>query len=99
MNQVTFLDVICVLSFRFFFFDFKKFKKIRDILNSTNNYIICELLRCSFCQGFWSGLIYYLIRYGFDLDAILFGFSTAFLSFTWYSCTDNLIRIMENEHK
>ena len=95
---MTFIDFAAVLALRFLIFDFKHFTFIREYVKSFNFYIINELLQCPFCQGFWTGLFYYSIRYAFSINSILFAFSCAIINFTWYVCTDYLIDKMEQKH-
>jgi hypothetical protein len=93
-------SVILTLSIRFFLFEFILFKKIRETL-TTKHYIFKKLFSCAFCQGFWCGLLVYLINYHpvFSLLSWFeFGFITAFLSFTWVMIMDPLITKYEENN-
>lgn len=104
--QPSFYPFLVVLSLRFFIFDFYLFKSIRNKLLSFNNYFITKLLQCSFCQGFWIGILYYvyfcytnhiIFDYFLVIDILKFGFANAIVNFTWYASTDKLISDMEKK--
>lgn len=78
------LDIMFVLSIKFFIFDFINFKFIREKLLKTENYYITKLLKCPFCQGFWCGLFTYIIKYDNNLfSSLYFGFCTAIICLCW----------------
>lgn len=78
------LDIIFVLSIKFFVFDFVNFKPIRDNLLKLQNYFISKLLKCPFCQGFWLGLITHSLKYNESLaNDLYFGFITAIICLCW----------------
>lgn len=91
------LDIILILSLRFFLFDFYLFQNIwKFIKTKYNNYFTQHFFQCPFCQGFWVGFFYSLIilPYSFWLS-FFFGFITAFLSYVYYFLTYNLFYISE----
>lgn len=77
-------NLLLVLGIRFFLFDFILFKKIREHLQK-NSCIFRKLFRCTFCQGFWCGLIVSLAKNNIFpvLPHFEFAFITAIASFTW----------------
>lgn len=86
------MDILLALGIRFFLFDFILFKKIREHLQK-NSYIFKKLFSCTFCQGFWCGLIISLAKSQvFPLWPHLeFAFVTAIVSFTWTVVMDPFI--------
>lgn len=92
-------DILFILGIRFWLFDSSMFKGIRKRIYETNSYILIKLTHCSFCQGFWIGLIYYLWLGNEFFDSMWFGFISAICSLTWYCLTDDAIRKMESQGK
>ena len=95
---MTILDMLFILSFRFFLFEFYLFESIRVYLKDLN-WFFKKLLKCSFCQGFWTGSLYYLFYYNFDLGFIRFGFAGAILVYTWSVLLFKLCEEMEMSKK
>ena len=95
---MTFLDMLFILSIRFFLFEFYLFERFRIYLKDLN-WFFNKLLKCSFCQGFWTGSFYYLFYYNCSLDFIRFGFASAILSYTWIVLLFRLSEDMENSKK
>lgn len=85
MFEYISLDILLIMSIRFFLFDFYLFQPIWKRLDKLNNYFISHFLHCPFCQGFWTGFFYSLIfmPYGF-FKCFAFGFITAFLNYVYY---------------
>lgn len=77
------IDLIFVLSIKFFLFDFSHYKKIRNYFNSFNNFFISKLLKCPFCQGFWCGFFTSIIKYQNILQGLYFGFVSAIICLSW----------------
>ena len=68
--------------------DFKK--KIKKRYKESKNYWIAKkfiyMLNCHTCNGFWSGIVAYVLFY-FEIYVILFGFSVLFFSPLMYDIT------------
>lgn len=78
------LDLLFVVSIKFFIFDYVGFASLRKKLFNLNNYIISKLLKCPFCQGFWCGLFTHIIKYDTSLiHSWYFGFCTAIICLCW----------------
>lgn len=79
-----FYNILLALGIRFFLFDFILFKRIREYLRGRH-YVFNKLFSCTFCQGFWCGLIVSLVKNPpFPLlSHIEFAFISAIASFTW----------------
>lgn len=93
--MIILFDILFVLGIRFLIFDSSLFKDIRTYLYSINSKLLDKFLSCSYCQGFWIGLFYYMFTDNYIYVSIWFGFITAIVSLTWYVMTDALIRDME----
>ena len=92
------LNILLVLSIRFFLFDFYLFQKIIYKLRQFDNYFITHFLECPFCQGFWTGFIYSLILLPFTfIQSFSFGFITGFISYVYYFSTYLLFTKAEEE--
>lgn len=92
------LDLLVILSLRFLFFDFGDYQFIRDWFKTKFEcYVVCKILKCSYCQGFWCGLFYYWIVYGFEIKSIYYGFASAILSFSWVCFMESNIDYVENK--
>lgn len=92
------LNIILILSIRFFLFDFYLFQKVIYKLRKLNNYFITHFLQCPFCQGFWLGFIYSLIFFDFGfIKSFAFGFIMAFISYVYYFSTYLLFFKSEEE--
>lgn len=79
---MLFYYLLLSLSLRFFLFDFLKTRWIRIWIFKKNIWIINELFKCQYCQGFWCGLLVGLlfIRPFNLLELIMFMFISAYLS-------------------
>lgn len=98
MFQSITLNILLILSIRFFLFDFYLFQSIIKRLMDKNNYFISKFLQCPFCQGFWLGFFYSLIFMPFGFfKSFAFGFITAFISYVYYFCTFSLFYKNEKE--
>jgi hypothetical protein len=94
------LDIIFVISLRFFIFDFSHFKSIRNKFFQLNNYFITKFLKCPFCQGFWLGLFYNIIKSGgLFLESVFFGFVMAIICLCWNVIFWPLIDSYEEKYK
>lgn len=93
------LDFLIILSLRFLIFDFGDYQFIRDKCKERfNYYVVCKILKCSYCQGFWIGLFYYLFVYGFDFFMMFgYGLASAIISFSWYCFMESYIDYAENK--
>lgn len=92
------LDILFILSIRFFLFEFYLFRYLREGLEGTG-WFFKKLLKCSFCQGFWTGGLYYFYYYGLNFGFIRFGFASAILTYTWAVLLFKLSDEMENKKK
>ena len=79
-----FSDLLLTLSVRFFLFDFVFFKPVREHLKSSS-YVFKKLFSCTFCQGFWCGLIISLVKNwaGLGWSHLEFALISAIVSLTW----------------
>lgn len=91
-------ELLLVLSIRFFLFDFKLFKNIREKLK-PKNYFFKKLFTCTFCQGFWCGMIIYLVEHQLTSLFTLgeFMFISAIVCFSWTVAFYPLIRKYEKD--
>ncbi len=94
-----FEDLLFTLSIRFFFFDFVLFKVVRQQLEETH-YFFKKLFSCTFCQGFWCGIVVFLFNNQVILlpQLIQFAFISAFLTLTWSIATYPLLKKYEEDH-
>ena len=78
----TILTLLAIYGVCFSIKDTKLFSIPRNWLR-TRSVIINELLSCSFCIGFWSGLVVHFVTYKvFDIkDLFLFGFGGSALCY------------------
>lgn len=90
-----FIDLIFMLSIRFFLFDFILFKGFRKYLKQKF-YVFRKLLNCTYCQGFWCGLAVSLVggssSYWHNLK---FAFISAIVTFTWTVLMESFIKEFE----
>ncbi|MHB9094538.1 MAG: hypothetical protein ACYC21_07680 [Eubacteriales bacterium] len=92
-----FADLLLTLSVRFFLFDFVLFKSLRERLKK-NRYFFKKLFSCTFCQGFWCGLVISLLKNWAApfLSSLEFAFIAAIVSFTWTVMVHPFIKQFEN---
>ncbi|PKM82861.1 MAG: hypothetical protein CVU89_01630 [Firmicutes bacterium HGW-Firmicutes-14] len=93
------IDLLFILAVRFFLFDFILFKKVREYLGRTH-YVFRKLFSCTFCQGFWCGLIFSLLScqgssFGRHIE---FSFVSAIITFTWTVLMHRFIKEYEDEY-
>lgn len=85
-----FLELLFILSIRFFLFDFYLFESLREKIKKKSNKKVKKLLSCPYCQGFWCGLITNISKVIFTNEVfdlfilVMITFASAILSFTWY---------------
>ena len=86
------MDIILIMSIRFFLFDFYLLQPIWRRLRKLNNYFISHFLLCPFCQGFWVSFIFSLTLYdiGF-IKSFAFGFINGFINYVYYFTTYKLL--------
>ena len=92
-------DILLTLGVRFFLFDFVLLIKIREHLKNTH-YVFRKLFSCTFCQGFWCGLLISLLK-NQALPVwphLEFAFVAAIVSFTWTVIMYPFIKQYEEEH-
>lgn len=94
-----FSELLLTLSIRFFLFDFVLFKTVREYLKYTN-YIFAKLFSCTYCQGFWCGLIISLCKnWSASIwNHLEFAFAAAIVSFTWTVIVNPFIKKYESDH-
>ena len=99
MFESLFLNIVLVLSIKFFLFDFYLFQPIwKFIQQCWNNYFTKHFFQCPFCQGFWVGLFYSSISMSYSIyQDFGFGFVTAFLSYVYYFLTYELFYYSEQK--
>ncbi|MDD2421197.1 MAG: hypothetical protein PHC60_07065 [Heliobacteriaceae bacterium] len=96
------VDLLFALALRFFFFDFVLFKSFRAWLREKH-YGWRKLFSCPFCQGFWCGVLVFLLANNlegtwlFAKQLIFFSFSSAFLALTWTIWAFPLVKNYEKE--
>ena len=96
-------DFLLVLSIRFFLFDFVLFHRLRQYLKK--HYVFRKLFSCTFCQGFWCGLLVALFNKpfttitAFGIHIFKFSFIAAILSFAWTVSLHPLIKKFEAENE
>lgn len=96
------LDILFVVSVRFFIFDFAHFNKIRNYIKNkfAKNYFISTFLKCPFCQGFWTGLFFSLLKNETSvIENVYFGFITAIVCLCWNTIFWPLIDKYEKKYK
>lgn len=90
-------DLIFALSIRFFLFDFILFKNWRDFLK-RRYYFFRKLFSCTYCQGFWCGIVVSLLNHNpptwYNLK---FAFISAVAAFTWTVIMEPFIRDFEKD--
>ena len=86
MFESVTLNIILLMSIRFFLFDFYLFKPIwKYICQKWDNSLITHFFNCPFCQGFWLGLFYSMYFMKIDiLYNLSFGFISGFINYVYY---------------
>lgn len=69
---------------------FNILQKIRTffINNKYIGVLSYQMLNCSFCAGFWFGMLYYAIMYEISKYTIVFAFAVAFSSYLFTNVLD-----------
>lgn len=89
-------DLIFVLSIRFFLFDFILFKNWRNQLKKKY-YFFRKLFSCTYCQGFWCGIVVSLFNHNSPTWYNLkFAFISAVTAFTWTVVIEPFVQDFEN---
>jgi hypothetical protein len=87
------LQLLAVCAITFLFKDSYIFAKIRNKLIAINVFFL-ELFECSFCLGFHSSWMVYLLSTQYSLwtinNIILFGFAGAATSLLYYKVLEHL---------
>ena len=78
------VDWILVLAIRFLLFDHKSLRGVRALL-WKGGWVFQTLLKCSFCQGFWIGLVLAAITHvqPVSWDVLVFALTSGIVSYSW----------------
>ncbi len=79
---MNWIDLVAAAGIKFFLFDHFTLDRPRQWLKCREIALVNDLLDCSFCQGFWLGLGYYVVlEQEFEwLRFFGFGFASAVVS-------------------